>query len=327
MMRTRKLISFDWALKHLFRSKANFDVLEGFLSELLKDDIKIVEILESEGNKTDESDKFNRVDLKVKNKQSDIIIVEIQYDRELDYFQRIFYSTSKAICEHMREEHVYQEVIKVISINILFFNIGKGEDYVYQGITQFIGTHHHDELALTGAQKTLFNRHKPQDIFPEYYLIRVNKFNDITKDALDEWIYFLKNEEIKANFQAKGLKRAKEILDVMKLSEQERQAYSHHLQNRSYQASMYHSTYVAGCIEGEQRALAQSIKQGIEQGEIKKAQETILEIADIKFCAVPPEVKQTVDLTTDLTRLKEMLHQVIRLPSIEAYQQWLKDSA
>ena len=32
---TRSMISFDWAMKRLLRNKANFEVLEGFLSELL----------------------------------------------------------------------------------------------------------------------------------------------------------------------------------------------------------------------------------------------------------------------------------------------------
>ena len=50
----RQLVSFDWAIKRLLRSKANFVVLEGFLSELLFDDIKILELLESESNKEDE---------------------------------------------------------------------------------------------------------------------------------------------------------------------------------------------------------------------------------------------------------------------------------
>ena len=49
-MPPRKLVSFDWALKKLLRSKANFDILEGFLSELLKEDIIIIKILESESN-------------------------------------------------------------------------------------------------------------------------------------------------------------------------------------------------------------------------------------------------------------------------------------
>ena len=80
----RKLISFDWAMKKLLRSKANFDILEGFMSELLKDNIQILEILESESNKQDDQDKFNRADLKVKNKNNEIIIIEIQYEREFD---------------------------------------------------------------------------------------------------------------------------------------------------------------------------------------------------------------------------------------------------
>ncbi len=41
-MKQRRLISFDWALKRLLRSKANFGILEGFLSELLDDDVRIL---------------------------------------------------------------------------------------------------------------------------------------------------------------------------------------------------------------------------------------------------------------------------------------------
>ena len=58
----RKLISFDWAIKRILRSKANFDILEGFLSELLFEDITILEILESESNQEQRDDKFNRLD-------------------------------------------------------------------------------------------------------------------------------------------------------------------------------------------------------------------------------------------------------------------------
>jgi hypothetical protein len=63
----KKLVRFDWAIKHLLRNKANFDVLEGFLSELMHEpEIKIETVLESEGNKQTENDKFNRVDVLVK---------------------------------------------------------------------------------------------------------------------------------------------------------------------------------------------------------------------------------------------------------------------
>ena len=64
---TDRYIRFDWAVKRLLRNKANFGVLEGFLTVLLNEPIRIVEILESEGNQQCENEKFNRVDIKARN--------------------------------------------------------------------------------------------------------------------------------------------------------------------------------------------------------------------------------------------------------------------
>lgn len=71
-----KYIRFDWAIKRLLRNKANFGVLEGFLTVLLGEKIQIMEILESEGNQQREDDKFNRVDIKARNSKDEIILVE-----------------------------------------------------------------------------------------------------------------------------------------------------------------------------------------------------------------------------------------------------------
>ncbi|WP_177428190.1 PD-(D/E)XK nuclease family transposase, partial [Candidatus Venteria ishoeyi] len=84
-MNPRKLISFDWAIKKILRSKANFGILEGFLSELLFTDITILEVLESESNQEMGFDKYNRVDIKVADADQRIILIEVQYSRELDY--------------------------------------------------------------------------------------------------------------------------------------------------------------------------------------------------------------------------------------------------
>ena len=56
------LVRFDWAIKRLLRNKANFNILEGFLSELLKEDVLIQEILESESKRMTSIDKQNRID-------------------------------------------------------------------------------------------------------------------------------------------------------------------------------------------------------------------------------------------------------------------------
>jgi len=36
----KELVRFDWVIKKILRKKSNFDILEGFLSALLKEDIK-----------------------------------------------------------------------------------------------------------------------------------------------------------------------------------------------------------------------------------------------------------------------------------------------
>ena len=134
----------------------------------------------------------------------------------------------------------------VISVNILYFDLGHGEDYVYHGSTTFKGVHQHDILELSREQQGVYEKKELSQVFPEYYLIKVNNFNDIAKDSLDEWIYFLKNEEIKEEFSAKGLAQAKSTLDVLKLSEQERVAYERYQDDLHYRASMVHSSYYLG---------------------------------------------------------------------------------
>lgn len=226
---TKKLIRFDWAVKKLLRNKANFVVLEGFLSELLFDDIQIQQILESEGNQETDEDKYNRVDILTQNSKNELVIVEIQNTYEIDYFHRMAYGAAKALTENLGLGQPYADIKKVISINIVYFDLGQGQDYVYRGTTHFLGIHQKDTLQLSTKQQAAFTKAHVADIFPEYYLIKVNQFDDIAKDTLDEWIYFLKNSEVKDSFRAKGLAEAKEVLDVMRLNQEQQYGYNRYL--------------------------------------------------------------------------------------------------
>lgn len=234
---TKKLIRFDWAIKRLLRNKANFVVLEGFLSELLFDTIKIDQILESEGNQETDDDKFNRVDILTQNSKNELIIIEIQNTYEIDYFQRMAYGVSKSISENLKLGQKYLEIKKVISINIVYFDLGHGQDYIYRGKTDFKGLHQNDILGLTTKQKETFSKEEVYEIFPEYYILKVNQFNDIAKDTLDEWVYFLKNSEVKDDFKAKGLKEANEVLDIMRLEKDDQYGYNRYLDSLHLKAS------------------------------------------------------------------------------------------
>ena len=234
---SKKLIRFDWAVKKLLRNKVNYGVLEGFLSELLFDDIRIEKILESEGNQETEDDKFNRVDILTQNSKNELIIVEIQNSYEIDYFHRMAFGASKALTENLSLGQPYSEIKKIISVNIVYFDLGQGQDYVYKGGTVFKGLHQNDTLTLSEKQQTVFIKKSVSDIFPEYYIIKVNKFNDIAKDNLDEWVYFLKNSEVKDEFKAKGLKQAGEVLDIMRLPQDDQYSYNRYLDYLHYKAS------------------------------------------------------------------------------------------
>lgn len=262
MKKGKQLIRFDWAMKKLLRSKANFDILEGFLSELLGEDVTIKKILESESNKDDKDDKHNRVDILVEDAKGELIIIEVQNSKEYDYFHRILYGTSKVLTEYIDEGKPYAEVKKVISITIAYFDLGQGEDYVYHGTTQFKGIHKADILNLADKQQQLYEVTKVFEIYPEYWIIKLRKFDDVVEDKLDEWIYFLKNGSVKDDFSAKGLLQAKEKLDKMKLSEAEHQAYKAYLKRLRDIASEQHT----------------KMADAIDDIEVKKANELILKM-------------------------------------------------
>lgn len=238
MAATLQLVRFDWFIKNMLRDKADFEILEGFLSELLKENVIIFEILESEGNKRSRYDKFNRVDILVKNDKDERIIIEIQNNKEYDYLQRILYGASRAIVENIKQGQSYSVIKKIISISVVYFELGQGVDYIYHGKTIFKGIHKHDELVLSEEQRNLFNKTMPQELYSEYYLIKAADFNENeVKDTLDEWVYFFKKGEVKKNFSAKGMKGAKVKLDIEKLSPKLRKAYDAYVDSLHDEAS------------------------------------------------------------------------------------------
>jgi predicted transposase/invertase (TIGR01784 family) len=251
----KKLVRFDWAMKNMLLHKANYDILEGFLSELLGDEVKIKQVLESESNKETANDKFNRVDILVENQKGELIIIEVQSTQEYDYFHRMLFGSSKAITEHIKEGQAYAEVKKVISVTIAYFDLGQGKDYVYHGTTVFKGIHKGDILGLSDKQIEVYDKTSVHQIYPEYWVIKTGKFRNKINDKLDEWIYFLKNAEIKPSFSAKGLKEANEKLDTMKLPEKERKAYDAYLSHMMSIASRNHT------IEIEAREIIKKAKE------------------------------------------------------------------
>ena len=270
-----KYVRFDWAAKRMLRDKANFGVLEGLITVLLNEEVHIVEILESESNQDSIDDKFNRVDIKARNSKDEIIIVEIQLTRELYYLERVLYGVSKAITEHISLGDKYDRVRKVYSISILYFDLGKGADYLYHGTTSFVGVHTNDTLQINARDREMIRMKTPEQIFPEYFLIRVNEFNNVARTPLEEWIDYLKNGHIKEDTQAPGLREAREKLQYLMMSKAERQAYDHHIDAIMIQNDVIDTAKMEGLAEGR----AEGRKEGREEGRAEGRAEAMSEIA------------------------------------------------
>ena len=267
----KNLIRFDWAMKKLLRDKANYGVLEGFLTELLKFDVTILQIGESEGNQQYDDDKFNRVDILAHSDTNEIILIELQADSQLDYFQRMAYGVSKSITEHIKVGESYGKIKKVYSVNIVYFHLGQGNDYVYHGKTEFRGLHTNDLLGLSKTQLKQFKVNSVHEIYPEYYILKINDFNDVAKDGLDEWIYFFKNTEVKDSFKAKGLDVVKEKLIIDQMSEVEREAYSRDMENKRNHSSTIETAIIQGEKQGKIEVAKNLISLGISIDNISQA--------------------------------------------------------
>ena len=278
MRRANTLVRFDWAIKRLLRNKANFVVLEGLLTSLLGRTIKIDRLLESEGNQEDANDKFNHVDILAEDENGELMLFEIQNNRELDYFHRMAYGTSKVVTEYLNLGDPYEKLRKVYSINIVYFSLGQGNDYAYHGRTEFVSMHDSsDVLQLSAAQRNAFGCNMPSEIFPEYYLLRVDKFDEVAKTPLDEWISFLKDGDIPVSATAPGLQEAREILRIDSLSEAEKNDYYRMMENLRYQRSVIETGRAEGREEGREEGRKEGREEGLVEGRKEGRKEGLAE--------------------------------------------------
>lgn len=294
-------------MKRLLRDKANYVVLEGFLASLLGKRFKIHRFLESEGNQEDEEDKYNRVDILAESEDGELCIIEVQNSRELSYFHRMLYGVSKAITEYIGLGKPYEEVRKVYSINIVYFELGQGKDYVYHGKTEFVGLHQpHDTLKLSVRQnEKFFGKEEPDvmkrkaasDLFPEYYVLRVNDFDKVATTPLDEWIEFLKTGNISAKAKAAGLPEARERLRVDALSDKDKQAYYRHMESVRHMKSLFDTSRDEGYEEGMDLGLAKGLAEGLAKGRSERAKEIAKQLKAMGLTT--EQIAQATGLTLD----------------------------
>ncbi|MCM1109734.1 MAG: Rpn family recombination-promoting nuclease/putative transposase [Clostridium sp.] len=261
-----RLIRFDWAMKRLLRDKANFNVLEGFLTSLLGEEIFIVELLESEGNVDREDGKLNRVDLLAKDHRGRKILIEVQNQSEDEFFHRILFGTSKIINDYINRGDNYGKIDKIYSISLVYFNIANNTDYIYRGTTEFRGIHNGDPIRMTENWKFKYQAQTISDIYPEYYILLTGDFDRWSKTPIDQWMYFLSKGVVHDDSDAPGLDAAREKMRVDRLPENEREAYYRHLESINSAHNMIETAKDEGRFEGRAEGRAEGLAEGRAEG-------------------------------------------------------------
>ncbi len=183
----------------------------------------------------------------------ELIIIELQYNNEWDYLQRMLFGASKVITEYIAQGEPYGKVRKIFSINIVYFDMGQGVDYVYHGATTFTGRKAGDTLQLSASQKAKSEKQAVSEIFPEYFIIKVNNFDDVATSTLDEWIYYLKHSNLPKAYRAKGLSGVAEQLKKDTMSQQEQQDYALFLEKLTLTQESLEATRMDAMEKGDLR--------------------------------------------------------------------------
>ena len=256
-----RYVRFDWAIKRLLRQKANFGVLEGFLTVFLGEKVTIVDILESEGIQQQEMVNPYVVDVKAKKSNGEFIIAEIQYLYEVLYHERMLYGYEQ--CKDTFTLLSSDGISSAYSFNILDFGVGLGKDFLYKGQNHFRGLHTADELEMTNKQRDVIITKFPDDMFSTHYLIRLNHFDKASVSPMEEWMNYLRSGIINAEANAPGLQEAREKLLYYQMEESERHAYDEHLNVVMIQHDVLRNARAEGRAEGICQKTAEQIARNM----------------------------------------------------------------
>ena len=126
---------------------------------------------------------------------------------------------------------------------------------------RFRGIHDNDILELSPFQRQTFKVDTVSQLYPEYYILKVNDFNQVAKSPLEEWIYYLNTGEISDHAQAPGLDAARERLKLDRMSKEELAAYYRHLDNIVILRDNINTERAEGRAEGLEEGRLEERKQ------------------------------------------------------------------
>ena len=289
----KPLISFDYAIKYLLKDKGDYEIVEGFISALLKSqgykDVKIVALLDTESNKEEKKSRRSLADLIVEDEENHKYIIEIERNLQHSFIHKACFNTSRLIVDNLAERIDFTEIVKVFHISILYFPVGNGP--VHHGQTIIRDIESNERLTVHIKDPDTGVVVDATGILPEYFFISIPLFNDRLEKEIDDWLYVMKHDAVPTTFHSPYMQKVADKLSILKMTPEERDSYYYYLKQVYTDRDELQAAEAKGRDEGreeerqknleEKKNIARNLlKMGIDAEAVSKA--TSLSIEEIQ---------------------------------------------
>ena len=267
MKRNREIDKLnDLFVRYLLGKIGNEKMLEDMVNAALSDfnfeEVKDLEIIDPYNLSENIDLKESIIDIpkgtpsaKAKTKDNQTVIIEIQLCGNIDFLKRIFYYASKNIVNELKEGEDYRILPRIISINLLNFNLDFGDEGQPHRCFKLIDTKNHN-VDLDFIQMHILEVQRFIEI------IEQSTTDELKKNKLLTWMKFFTSKNLKAI--EKELKEANPIMT--KVIEEYKRFTSDDKLMRAYDAR---DAFLLGQKIMLNREREEGLKEGIEKG-IKK---------------------------------------------------------
>ena len=279
----------DLFARYLLGKNGNEDLLENLVNATLSDfnfeEVKDLEIIDPFNLSENIDLKESIIDVKAKTKDNKTVIIEFQLCGNKNFIDRIFYYISKNIVSELREGEDYQEIQKIISINLLDFNLDFRDEGKPHRCFKLIDTENQN-ISLDYIQMHLIEVQRFIDILEN------STIEELKKNKLLTWMKFFTSNNLKDI--EKELKEANPIMT--KAIEEYKRFTSDDKLMRAYAAR---DAFLVGQKMMLSREREEGIKEGIEKGIKKGRQEGIKEGRHAEQISIAKSMKaENIDIET-----------------------------
>ena len=318
------LISFDYAIKFLLKNKADFYVVEDFISSLLElvgyPKVKILTVKDPENQKSLSTTKITIPDLLVEDETGKHYLIEIEKSFFSDAGYKAHYNTSYATVHHFIDKGGdFSKIEKVLHISILYEAYGNVNDYLYHGKTEPRGINTHQKLMI---QKNIGGRkHNTLEDLPEYFYVFPENFHESFKSKFDEWVHMLKTGEIRSEAfdKYRDLKKVEKRLDYLNLNDSEKREFDKLQANRAKESCKLKDAKEKGREEGLEKGREEGLEKGREEGlekGLEKGREEGLE-KGLEKGREEGEKKKALDMAQKLVQEGMSLEKVAKIAGLD----------